>query len=376
MRHFIVGLWIIFSLQSCKASQSTQCDVPASEDCPTQTTQTTSSTNQPPSTSGQGLFINSISGGSLTLQWDQASDNETPQSLLFYAAYVSPANPAAGSFDEVSEVEAGTQIVSGTALTSATFSPSAVPAGTTYQFNVIVIDQQGNKSVYRPRGEMMDTSLIFYWPFDGHTNDISPMLNHLMYFDGIQPFLYDVDRFGVAKGAGNIQVTDGTTRSATLKSSQLLSNASLTSNASRTFVIWVKPRLYPLNSSVPAQMLFLYGSSGTNSGFGLRYNGFTNFMSGSNSSVIEGVVSTEWIQWVIVYDGATMTFYKNGLFFISAGIVLSTPSSTFLTVGRADNSFGSNLTEYFDGAFDDFQVFGRALTGAEIGNLYQAQRAL
>jgi hypothetical protein len=99
-------------------------------------------------------------------------------------------------------------------------------------------------------------------------------------------------------------------------------------------------------------------------------------MSGSNSSVIEGVVSTEWIQWVIVYDGATMTFYKNGLFFISAGIVLSTPSSTFLTVGRADNSFGSNLTEYFDGAFDDFQVFGRALTGAEIGNLYQAQRAL
>ncbi len=81
---------------------------------------------------------------SLDLSWPKATDNISPQSALRYLAYYSTSN----NLDTVAKTE-----VNGTAIgTYATDIDSTAATGlnpsTTYYFNVIVMDEAGNKALY------------------------------------------------------------------------------------------------------------------------------------------------------------------------------------------------------------------------------------
>ena len=66
--------------------------------------------------------------------------------------YQSGPNPAYQSFDTISEVEAGTLVGTLTNADNITIS-SGIAAGNSYYFNVVVVDEEDNKSLYDPLGE-------------------------------------------------------------------------------------------------------------------------------------------------------------------------------------------------------------------------------
>ncbi len=87
----------------------------------------------------------------------------------------------------------------------------------------------------------------------------------------------------------------------------------------------------------------------------------TNGVSTSFDPVFNSI--NTWQQVVVTYDGATMTLYANG------SAIANRPVTALNDTNISIGSFG-NTVEFFSGAMDDVRVYNRALSAAEVSQLY------
>ncbi len=112
-----------------------------------------------------------------------------------------------------------------------------------------------------------------------------------------------------------------------------------------------------------------FGQSGAvNIVVGVKDNQAITYANASSSEVNGGTVPMgEWVHLAMVRDGATVRHYING---VGAGSgTLS--NSADIRIDRFGNRGSSG--EYFDGQVDDIRIYNRALTAAEVAEIYNAR---
>jgi len=93
------------------------------------------------------ITASNITQNSLTLNWDVASDNATPVEKLRYYVYYSKKNNLY-PFQLLNDESNGTLVNSGGSINISSISINNLDVKTTYYFNIVVIDEMGNKAAY------------------------------------------------------------------------------------------------------------------------------------------------------------------------------------------------------------------------------------
>jgi len=133
-----------------------------------------------------------------------------------------------------------------------------------------------------------------------------------------------------------------------------------------TVSAWVKPNGNQTGSpSIVADMYPSYVNytigfdPGTTNVYGGIYN--TNWYQTTRATLASNV----WSFVLITYDGTNLTLYINGSSINSVPAVTPQSSGTQLRIGRR-----WDLPDYVNGAIDDVRIYNRALSGAEVSQLY------
>ncbi|MEK5232994.1 S-layer homology domain-containing protein [Lysinibacillus sp. FSL K6-0232] len=101
--------------------------------------------NNPPTVSTGAITASNITATGVTLDWAKAFDDITAQENLAYRVYQSSSN----NMDTVEAIEAnGTPLENDYTKDIHSFNVTGLTANTTYYFNIIVQDADGNKSAY------------------------------------------------------------------------------------------------------------------------------------------------------------------------------------------------------------------------------------
>jgi len=139
-----------------------------------------------------------------------------------------------------------------------------------------------------------------------------------------------------------------------------------------TMEAWVKA------SSVPGDRRIVMGSGWNYNDWYIGINLSSNtgaparkwlFWVANNSQIAyvaapDEIVAGEWYYMVATYQGTTGKFYINGNYIGSFTFTRTTDSNPF-QIGRSYSG------EYFNGLVDEVRVYNRALTSAEVSDLYQ-----
>lgn len=139
-----------------------------------------------------------------------------------------------------------------------------------------------------------------------------------------------------------------------------------------TMEAWVKA------SSVPSNRRIVMGSGWNYNDWYIGINLSSNtgaparkwlFWVANNSQIAyvaapDEIVAGEWYYLVATYQGTTGKFYINGNYIGSFTFTRTTDSNPF-QIGRSYSG------EYFNGLVDEVRVYNRALTSAEVSDLYQ-----
>ena len=100
--------------------------------------------NNPPTITNGAITPSNITTSDVQLDWAKASDDITAQEDLEYQVYQSSSN----NIDTVSTIELNGTPLDGYIKDSNSFNVTGLAANTTYYFNIIVKDTDGNKSAY------------------------------------------------------------------------------------------------------------------------------------------------------------------------------------------------------------------------------------
>lgn len=142
-----------------------------------------------------------------------------------------------------------------------------------------------------------------------------------------------------------------------------------------TINCWIKPETATANDVNRVGIVSIYDDTGkvdyrlgigTTGLFSARHAPNVAWNATSQYTLTTGV----WYMATLVYDGTSIYLYVDGVLYDSA-VVSSTGSGTATTglkIGRGASPTAS--TFYYDGIIDDVAVFDRALTDAEINELY------
>jgi hypothetical protein len=140
--------------------------------------------------------------------------------------------------------------------------------------------------------------------------------------------------------------------------------AALRITGALTVEAWIRPdALIPLRWIWHKNLdYYMYIDNGTTI-FGIRTVPAT-YQFASTTSVTTGA----WHHIVGTYDGSTITLYRNG---VNVGQVAA--SGTLTAVGGAGliGTYDTLGTHWFDGRIDEFAVYAKALTPAQVLNHYQ-----
>jgi hypothetical protein len=138
-------------------------------------------------------------------------------------------------------------------------------------------------------------------------------------------------------------------------------SASLGPTASITIAAWVKMKNISANTNEIVQKQNSYGLKVTSAGkvVGYRWGGPETHASATT------LVNNKWYFIAMTYDSATHKTYVNGVMENSEADVSSIPSSS--TVVRIGSAVASGQT---NGTIDDARVYNRALSAAEVKQLY------
>jgi hypothetical protein len=198
------------------------------------------------------------------------------------------------------------------------------------------------------------SGLVGYYPFNGNANDLSGYTNNGSVFGAT----LTANRFGTTNGAYNFTGVGNTYISIPDSPSLDMTNAI-------TLALWVKtqgggyaqPRLLTKN-------VYQLGLEDTTS------NPQIFFSLSSIGQVVSPHVALNQNNWTFLagtYDGQTMQIYTNG--------VLAAQANQTGSIGINSEAIGigENLDDYSDfvnGQIDDVRIYNRALTPAEIQQLY------
>jgi len=317
------------------------------------------------------IAVTAITPTSVSLVWGKAADTRTATTALVYKVYLSGPNPTYQSFDTIGEVEAGTLVQTLTDASSVTIS-AGITAGNAYYFNIVVLDEEGNKALYDPVGEYFHTNQVSYYPFNGSTADITATANHLVLavdltLPGLALPTVTSDRFGYTFSAYNFVPTAP-------QCLQSTATVGITINSNRSVSFWVKSSNAPAGTTRAA---FAWGDESANgSSFGFFENGVGNnwtvWLAGTANVPTLEVVTSNWEHWVISSAGSSVYTYKNGVL-VNNGVATTVNTvDSLLYVGCG--MVASALGYPYQGNIDDVRIFNQLLTGTDVANLYAATR--
>ncbi len=257
--------------------------------------------------------------------------------------------------------------------TGATTASITVSPATTSTYNVTVTHANGCASTASATVQIMptgiDCGLVAHYKFDNNLNDSSGNSNNGTAPNGIT---YTDDHFGVCKSAASFNGTNtyvSASSSTSLNSPQtnitLSGWAKSQSSTNGLYSIISKGILgqdkiqYRLGITSDKQMYFSYPTG----------NG-QNFL--DVLQAIPNVIIQNWNYYSVTWDGSFVKFYLNGNQ-IGSNQPLSTtlqiiPNSN-LEIGRDASGLGN---EHVDGFIDEVRIYNRALSSAEIQQLYNA----
>ncbi len=109
-----------------------------------QATTTSAPDTTPPTVADGTIGTSSLTDAEVTLNWNKATDNESPQETLQYLVYRSNSN----NIDTVENMEVNGTAEGTYAADIDTKEITGLTGSTTYYFNVIVKDEDGNKTAY------------------------------------------------------------------------------------------------------------------------------------------------------------------------------------------------------------------------------------
>lgn len=224
-------------------------------------------------------------------------------------------------------------------------------------FSLLVSTRNTRPSFFRLSGPLNAPGLVAFYKFEGDGADSTTNANHGASFDPIQT----TNRFGRAGAAYYFPgVPDSFVR--------IPNSPSLNLSNAATLAAWVNFDAAGFISS-RIVMKDSYDLALADAGFTERRPGFTVKTPAENLLLTSTKVTQagEWHLIVGTYDGSTMRLFVDGVQAAerpATGDI--TPTSSDLMIGR--NS--ENGLDFFQGTIDDIRIYNRALSSAEIAELF------
>ena len=199
------------------------------------------------------------------------------------------------------------------------------------------------------------SGMISWWPAEGDANDIQGSNDGTL-------------ENGATFTPG--EVRQGFSLNGTDQYIEVPDSAALNITGPITIDAWINTNANTGQQSIVEK----YASSGTN-GYFLRVNGGgleAGVCQASSCGVSGGgnVTTGTFHHVAVVFDGASVKLYLDGVQVIGstgAGSIAPTSTST-LNIGARGGS-----ANFFNGIIDEVEIFNRALTGAEVLSIYNAQ---
>ncbi len=234
---------------------------------------------------------------------------------------------------------------------------SAAEITSLYGYKETVVNQSQNNK--------LTNGLVGYWTFNGQDTlttitDVSGQSNHGYFVGGATSTAKVVGRVGQALRFDGVN--------------DYIPTASRAINGSGhfTFSAWVKYERTSSTYEVP----IWNGVDSTTGGFGFGYRKPNSRVLGagwgSSNGEILGITSENgvWYHVASTYDGATHTFYVNGVSQGTAPFSTSNFTSGVTTLGNLT----SGNSYWFQGSSDEIRAYNRALSAAEVKQLYNMGR--
>ncbi|MFN4235096.1 MAG: immunoglobulin domain-containing protein [Bacteroidia bacterium] len=250
---------------------------------------------------------------------------------------------------------------------SSSYTINNVTAGDIGNYDVVITNQCNANVVMSQSASLsiastfnvVSSGLIFYLPFDGNNNEQIQNANNI----GTYSYAAADDRFGNPNKAAQF---NGTSRLEFASPSQLP-----VGNSPYTISVWIN---IPIGQWANTNGICGWGLEGTNLSNRLRLStsGYVNYWWGNDFNVNASAIFNTWRHIAVTWDGTIQRFYQDGV-----EIATRTPSSnpnvslTNLFVGATGISFFGG--EPFNGSMDDFRIYNRAITAAEVNELYVFQ---
>jgi len=140
----------------------------------------------------------------------------------------------------------------------------------------------------------------------------------------------------------------------------------------RTITAWIKPTLACLQQTVTSAVKYGTGAELQNFLFGLNHTQIALFGHGSGDVITSvSVASDVFSSIVVVYDGASLRFYKNG------DLIYGPIAKTYNTIIDSNGlliGVGNGLLYPFNGLIDEVRIYNRALSAAEVLAQYNATK--
>jgi Concanavalin A-like lectin/glucanases superfamily len=214
----------------------------------------------------------------------------------------------------------------------------------------------------------LSDGLVAYYPFNGNANDESGNGNNGI----VHGATLAMDRFGNANSAYSF---DGVNNYIDI-------NKQIVSAVDFTVTFWLKPEAQQKGIVVPISQGHGNFTANTTDGFAVQYGWPTAdvmmFIYGDGDGggtwrVIDFgyqlLSELKWHQLMVSKGGQTITLYKNG-------VKVATRSDHILVFGNHNFSIGHdtyNAGREFHGSIDDVRIYNRALSEAEIQQIYQGE---
>jgi hypothetical protein len=206
----------------------------------------------------------------------------------------------------------------------------------------------------------LTSGLVGYFPMNGNSADVSNSKNNLNGNPTFAP-----GRTAVKNTAASFNGTN---------TYLLLANpVNLPSgNSPYTMSFWFFSNNWKMNAALGG-----YGSSNTN--FTSNYIktitniGFNHYHWNLDKDISTGPYPNVWTHLVITYDGSIERYYINGALRFTWDHTTAKLSinPTIMSLGcRVNQPLSSGITEYFNGLIDEFRIYNRALSQAEITTLF------
>ena len=210
-----------------------------------------------------------------------------------------------------------------------------------------------SSSTFAACNDTVLNGLVACYPFDGNASDFSTKGNHGIPQGNLQ---YITGKLGQAAQF------DGTSSYISI-----VANNSLKMQGATTLAAWIKPSEFP--SSNNCSNILSDHSSMYNNGKIFRFqSNHVEFLLDAEGSKEVGYTWTELNVWkyiVATFDGSQMKLYVDGVLtsFVDNSRVIAINPNPVL-IGK------SGWGEYFKGLIDQLRIYDRALTQAEITELY------